>query len=164
MAHLPDEAQLELIGGWDSREEERLRALARELGVERRVHFAGHRDRPEIAARLRRSATPSSFPVRWEEPWGLVPLEAMGRGPAGGGDRARRLGRVPARRRELLLFEAGDADALAAAIEASGGRPDAARRLRAGGLETAPKYTEAVLNEAVERALDERRRSSTVLR
>ena len=95
---LPDEARLELVGGWDTREEDRLRALARELGVEERVVFGGHRDRPEILrayARMRRRDLPGAL-------GGAVgPRAARGDGPrtAGGSHGARRLGRVPGRRR-----------------------------------------------------------------
>jgi glycosyltransferase involved in cell wall biosynthesis len=52
-----------------------------------------------------------------------------------------------------LLFEAGDAESLAAAVLRLGGDPALRSRLREGGLETAPRYTEAGLNAAVERAL-----------
>src|SRR5205807_1934001 len=79
LARLPDGAVLELIGGWDRAEEDRLRALARDAGVGDRVRFAGHLGRPDIIAAYGR-ADVVVFPVVWEEPWGLVPLEAMARG------------------------------------------------------------------------------------
>jgi glycosyltransferase involved in cell wall biosynthesis len=152
MALLPAESELELIGGWDAREEERLRALARDLGVEAKVRFGGHRGRAEIAeAYARTDAT--VFPVRWEEPWGLVPLESMAKGrpviATGRGGSADYLRDGE----NCLLFEAGDAHALAAAVKRLAGDPDLRARLREGGFETAPKHTEAVLNEAVEREL-----------
>ena len=152
MAGLPEQARLELIGGWDAREEDRLRELAREIGVEDRVHFAGQLDRAEIAAAYAR-ADVTVFPVRWEEPWGLVPLEAMARGrpvvATGRGGSADYLRDGE----NCLLFEAGDAESLAAAVLRLGGDPALRSRLREGGLETAPRYTEAGLNAAVERAL-----------
>lgn len=152
LARLPDAAELELVGGWDSREEDRLRALARECGVGQRVRFSGHRGRSEIAAAYA-AADAVLFPVRWEEPWGLVPLEAMAKGrpviATGRGGSAEYLRDGE----NCLLFEAGDPDALATAVRRLGADPELRQRLRAGGLETAPRYTEAVLNEAVEAAL-----------
>ena len=152
LARLPGTAELELIGGWDSREEDRLRALARDRGVESRVRFSGHRGRSEIAAAYAR-ADAVVFPVRWEEPWGLVPLEAMAKGrpvvATGRGGSAEYLRDGE----NCLLFEAGDPDALATAVRRLGADPELRRRLREGGLETAPRHTEAVLNDAVESAL-----------
>ena len=152
MARLPEHATLELIGGWDAREEERLRALARDAGVAPRVHFAGQLDRREIADAYAR-ADATVFPVRWEEPWGLVPLESMAKGrpvlATGRGGSAEYLRNGE----NCVLFEAGDAEALAAAVRRLAEDPALRTRLRAGGLETAPRHTEAVLNEAVEDAL-----------
>ena len=87
------------------------------------------------------------------EPWGLVPLEAMARGrpvlATGRGGSAEYL------RGEYncLLFGADDAEALAAAIRRLGSDEALRNRLRRHGLETAPRYTEAVFNEAVEEEL-----------
>jgi glycosyltransferase involved in cell wall biosynthesis len=152
MAGLPEQARLELIGGWDAREEDRLRDLAREIGVERQVHFAGQLDRAEIAAAYAR-ADATVFPVRWEEPWGLVPLESMAKGrpvvATGRGGSAEYLRDGE----NCLLFEAGDAEALTAAVRRLAEDPALRTRLREGGLETAPSHTEGVLNEAVEQAL-----------
>ncbi|MFL5883512.1 MAG: glycosyltransferase [Thermoleophilaceae bacterium] len=149
---VPDEATLELIGGWDSSEEDRLRKLAGDLRVADRVTFGGHRDLPEIADAYARSDV-AIFPVVWEEPWGLVPLEAMGKGRPvvatgrGGSSEYLRDGE------NCLLFEAGDARALADALLRLASNPDLRERLREGGLETAARYTEPLYNEAVERSL-----------
>jgi glycogen(starch) synthase len=152
LPHLPAEARLELIGGWDSQEEDRLRGIARDLGVAERVTFSGHRDRLEIADAYAR-ADAAIFPVRWEEPWGLVPLEAMGKGrpvvATGRGGSAEYLRDGE----NCLLFEAGDPEALAAALHRLAGDAGLRERLREGGLETAPRFTEPLYNEAVERAL-----------
>jgi glycogen(starch) synthase len=152
MGHLPALARLELIGGWDTVEEARLRRLASDAGVAERVHFAGQCGRAEIVEAYGR-ADAVVFPVRWEEPWGLVPLEAMGRGRPvvatgrGGSEEYLR------DEDNCLLFDVDDAESLAAALSRLG-RDDALRaRLRRGGLETAPKYTEAIFNEAVEEEL-----------
>jgi glycosyltransferase involved in cell wall biosynthesis len=152
LALLPATATLELIGGWDTSEEARLRALAAERGIEARVHFAGQCDRTEIAEAYER-ADVVVFPVVWEEPWGLVPLEAMAKGrpvvATGRGGSAEYLRDGDNSR----LFPAGDATALAAAVQRLADDTQLRARLRAGGLETAPRHTEAVLDEAVERAL-----------
>src|SRR5438552_15712263 len=52
-----------------------------------------------------------------------------------------------------LLFAPGDAEALAAAIRRLATDPARRVRLREAGLKTAPRHTEASLNEAVEQAL-----------
>ena len=154
LAQLPVEAELELIGGWDVHEEERLRELARGLGVEHRVRFGGHRGRAEIVAAYAR-ADAVVFPVRWEEPWGLVPLEAMARGRPVAATGRGGSGEYLRDGENCVLFEAGDPEALAGAVRRLAADPALRARLREGGLETAPKHTEAVLNEAVERALAE---------
>jgi glycogen synthase len=154
LPHVPDEARLELIGGWDTREEDRLCALAGELGVEERVVFGGQRDRPEIL-RAYAECDAVIFPVRWEEPWGLVPLEAMGRGRPVAATGRGGSGEYLVDGGNCVLFEAGDASALAEALKRLADDPELRRRLYDGGLETAAKYTEPLYNEAVERALRE---------
>ena len=152
LPQLPEDARLELIGGWDTREEDRLRALAQDLDVEGRVGFGGHRDRAEIL-RAYTDCDAVVFPVRWEEPWGLVPLEAMGKGrpvlATGRGGSAEYLRDGE----NCLLFESGDAESLAGALRRLASDADLRLRLHDGGLETAAKYTEPLYNEAVEKAL-----------
>jgi len=152
MMHLPAQAGLEVIGGWDTAEEARLRGLASDAGVAERVHFVGHCERAQIVEAYGR-ADALVFPVRWQEPWGLVPLEAMGRGcpvvATGRGGSAEYL------RDEYncLLFDADDAEALADRLSRLGSDEALRARLRRGGLETAPRYTEAIFNQAVEEEL-----------
>jgi glycosyltransferase involved in cell wall biosynthesis len=152
LALLPREAHLHLIGGWDKREEARLESLVRERGVDGQVTFGGQRSRAEIVEAYG-EADVVVFPVRWEEPWGLVPLEGMARGrpvvATGRGGSAEYLRDGE----NCLLFDADDPGALASAVERLANNPGLRARLRAGGLETAPLHTEAVLNEAVEREL-----------
>ncbi len=89
------------------------------------------------------------FPGRWEEPWGLVPLEAMACGcpvvaTGRGGSR------------EYLedgyncLLVPGQPEALARAVRRLSDDPALRERLRAGGLATAPRYTEDAFNRSVE--------------
>jgi glycosyltransferase involved in cell wall biosynthesis len=103
--------------------------------------------------KLYRSHDALLFPVRWDEPWGLVPLEAMASGMPviatgrGGSGEYLRDGE------NSLIVPAEDPAALAAAVERLAADPDLRRRLRAGGLETAPRHTEPIFNAAVERHL-----------
>lgn len=74
LVELP-EARLEVIGHGDEHELAELRDLAAALDVAERVHFD---EVPRAALPERyRDADVFLFPVRWEEPFGLVPLEAM---------------------------------------------------------------------------------------
>ncbi|HEX8067718.1 MAG TPA: glycosyltransferase family 4 protein [Thermoleophilaceae bacterium] len=152
LAHLPSGARLEIVGGWDAGEERRLRELAAGLGVEGRAVFAGQRGRDELIAAYG-AADAVMFPVRWREPWGLVPLEAMARGrpvvATGRGGSAEYLRDGE----NCLLFDADDPRGLAAALERLAGDPDLRARLRRGGLETAPRHTRAIFDAAVEDAV-----------
>jgi glycogen(starch) synthase len=152
LAELPPEATLTLVGGWDEQEEARLRERAESCGVAARVRFAGQRSRAEVRAAYA-DADAVVFPAVWEEPWGLVPLEAMARGRPvvatgrGGSGEYLRDGR------NALLFEAEDAAALAAAVRRLADERALRERLLAGGLETARRHTEEVFNAAVLREL-----------
>jgi glycosyltransferase involved in cell wall biosynthesis len=153
LAQLPAEATLTLVGGWDAGEEARLRGRAREHGVEDRVRFAGQRSRAEVRAAYA-DADVVLFPVIWEEPWGLVPLESMARGRPVVATGRGGSGEYLSDGENAVLFEAGDADALARALERLAGDADLRGRLRRGGLETAPNYTEDHLNAAVLREVE----------
>ena len=149
LAHLPHEARLRIVGGWDETEADRLRALALRVGVAERVAFDGQVERESLPAAY--AATDAVvFPVVWEEPWGLVPLEAMGIGrpvvATGRGGSAEYL----RDEQNCLLFEAGNAEALAGALRRLAGDPPLREKLRAGGRETAARHTEESFNEAVE--------------
>jgi glycosyltransferase involved in cell wall biosynthesis len=152
LTHLPEETQLTIVGSWDEREEGKLVEQARGLGVSDRVVFAGQRERSELPAYFD-AADAVLFPVRWEEPWGLVPLEAMARGRPvlatgrGGSGEYLRDGE------NCLLFQADDAAGLAAAIQRLAADEPLRQRLHDGGLRTAPRYTEPLYNEAVEKEL-----------
>lgn len=60
--------------------EDDLRVLARELGIEQRIRFAGYVDQEDLPAYLQASdvvVLPSVTTPRFREPWGLVLNEAM---------------------------------------------------------------------------------------
>lgn len=75
LTHLPEEATLDIVGRGDDRHAGELRALVDRLGLTGRVHFDVV-ERKQLAARYA-SADALLFPPRWQEPFGLVPLEAM---------------------------------------------------------------------------------------
>lgn len=152
LAHLPPEAQLEIVGGWDAREEQRLRELARRLGLSGRVRFTGHLDRSELPT-LYAHADAVVFPVVWEEPWGLVPLEAMARGRPVVATGRGGSGEYLRDRENCVLFEAGDARSLSTAVRRLASDAELRRALRARGLKTASCYTEEQFNHAVEEAM-----------
>jgi glycogen synthase len=153
MAHLPEPATLTLVGGWDESEERRLRELADAVGVAERVRFTGQRSRDEVRAAYDESDV-VVFPVRWEEPWGLVPLEAMARGRPVVATGRGGSGEYLTDGGNALLFETGNADALAACVSRLAGDRSLRRRLVEAGLEIAPRYTEDELNAAVLREVE----------
>jgi glycosyltransferase involved in cell wall biosynthesis len=152
LAELPAEATLTLAGDGARPMRERLRSLAGRLGVGDRVRELGMRPREELPD-VYGSADAIVFPVRWEEPWGLVPLEAMGLGRPviatgrGGSGEYLRDGQ------NCLIVPAGDARGVAGAARALAADPELRARLRAAGAETARRHTETGFNEAVRDAL-----------
>jgi glycosyltransferase involved in cell wall biosynthesis len=95
------------------------------------------------------------FPVRWQEPWGLVPLEAMAVGrpvvaSSAGGGAAEYLHDE----HNCLQFAPGDATALAAALRRLAADPELRDRLIAAGHETAARFTARAFNESLERELE----------
>jgi len=153
---LPDGARLRVVGEGDRPYLARLERLASELGVADRVTLEGSRPRPELVE-LYRSANAVVFPVQWSEPWGLVPLEAMALGRPvvatgrGGSGEYLRSGK------NSLLFEAGDARGLAAALRRLAEDSGLRGRLIAAGYQTAGEHTEDAFNR---RALEEMRSAS----
>jgi glycosyltransferase involved in cell wall biosynthesis len=151
LAELP-EMTLTFAGSWDPREERALAALVAELGLEDRVTMRGRLERPELRA-LYRDSDALLFPGRWNEPWGLVPLEAMASGcpvvaTARGGSAEYLVDGDNA-----LVVPAEDPGALAAAVRRLCADAALRDRLRAGGARTAPLHTEPRFNAEVERHL-----------
>lgn len=142
-------ASLALLGRGDPDHEADLMALANELGVADRVAFEGMVDRADLARRYA-EADAVLFPVDWDEPFGLVPIEAMacatpvvasGRGGVAeffedGGN--------------VVLFPPGDDVALAAAVRRLSEDPALRARVVAGGLQLADRLTTDRLADVLE--------------
>jgi glycosyltransferase involved in cell wall biosynthesis len=145
LALLPDGAVLTVQGDGDPDYVRRLR--------DRVALSAAPRERlPEVYA----AADAVVFPVQWNEPWGVVPLEAMTVGrpvvASGTGGSAEYL-----RHGEncLIYAPAESPDALAAALHELAGDAELRARLVAGGLDTAAPFTEQSYNQAIGAALAE---------
>jgi glycogen synthase len=133
LAHLPEEATLEIRGAVHAAERSAVEALAAEIA--HRLTF-GTATQAELADRYRAADT-VVFPSQWEEPFGLVPIEAMACGVpvvatgTGGSDEFLVDGWNCAR------FPAGDPEALAAAVRRLAADPGLRERVVDGGLRTA---------------------------
>ena len=136
---LPSEATLEIFGEGDSSYLERLHRLTSDLGVEHRVAF-GVIPRSELKDRYR-EADVVVFPTIWDEPFGLVPVEAMACDTpvvaTGTGGSAEFL----VDSENCLRIPPGDAAALAAAIRRLADDGSLRSRLVEGGRRTAAELT-----------------------
>jgi glycogen synthase len=159
LEHLPG-ATLTVVGSGDEAYLQRLREIVRDTGTGDRVEFRDAAPREELPA-VYAEAGVVVFPVLWEEPWGLVPLEAMAVGVPvvatgrGGSGEFLRDGE------NCLVYEpAEDPEALGTAVRRLAEEPKLRDRLRAEGLATAARhdqesFTQAVVEEherAVERS------------
>jgi glycosyltransferase involved in cell wall biosynthesis len=151
LPRLPEAATLSIWGTGDDRYVEEMRRLAAELGVGDRVRFEGWADADQLV-RIYADADAVLFPVRWEEPFGLVPLEAMGIGrpvvstARGGTAEFVRDGE------NALVFGVDDDEALSGAILRLGEDARLRERLREGGRQTAARFT---LSQFAERTVQE---------
>jgi glycosyltransferase involved in cell wall biosynthesis len=154
LKYLPGEARLVLQGEGDEGYAQELRDLTGRLGLGDRVTFSTA-PRSAIPA-VYTAADAVLFPVQWQEPWGLVPLEAMAMGrpviATGTGGSAEYLKDGM----NCLLFEPRDSpQALAAAIGRLAADPALRMRLRDEGRRTASGFTETAYNEEIRMALKE---------
>lgn len=151
MASLPPEVTVEVIGRGDHPSVEHFtRELAAANLGERVTRDAV--PRRELARRYR-AADACVFPSEWEEPFGIVPLEAMACGTpvvatgVGGSGAYLRHGE------NCLLFPPGDPDGLAAAVMRLAVDEDLREQLVEGGMRTAAAYTVEALTSRLESAL-----------
>ena len=100
------------------------------------------------------------FPVRWAEPWGLIPLEAMGIGRPvvatgrGGSGEYLRDGD------NCLVFTPGDETGLASAVRRLAEDRGLRAALRQSGYATAQRHTRARFHAEVERIVQEATREA----
>lgn len=152
MAELPPNYALEVVGPVEPDYGEELRRLCRREDVADRVHFRDGVPRAALSA-VYGDADALIFPVRWEEPWGLVPLEAMACGTpviatgTGGSAEYLRHGE------NCLLVPRDDHTAIADAVRRLAAEPDLRATLHDAGRATAAAYTEDRCNAEFERQL-----------
>jgi len=122
--------------------------LVTELELAERVSF-GELERDQLVSAYE-AADVLVFPSEWEEPFGLVPIEAMACGTpvlatgTGGSAEVLRDGE------NCLLFTAGDPTSLAAGVRSLAGDAATRRRIARGGLRTADDLTVDRLAEVFE--------------
>jgi glycosyltransferase involved in cell wall biosynthesis len=128
-----------------------MRQLAARLGVADRVRFAGFASGEQLRSAYA-EADAVVFPVRWNEPFGLVPLEAMGMGrpvittSRGGTAEFVRDGI------NALVFEADDPRGLADCVGRLAADEKLRARIREEGSRTAARYS---VMEFAERTVEE---------
>jgi glycosyltransferase involved in cell wall biosynthesis len=140
LARLPAEATLAIWGTGDTGYRAQCIELAAGLGVGDRVRFAGWAD-PQRRALAYGESDVVVFPVRWEEPFGLVPLEAMGAGrpvvsTARGGT-----AEFVRDADNALLFDPDDDAALAACVQRLAHDKALREALVSAGAQTAARFT-----------------------
>jgi glycogen synthase len=142
LAHLPAHARLDIHGKGDAAYARELSDLARREGVAHQVRVGPFRSGAALRAAYE-EADVVVFPVRWHEPWGLVPLEAMGLGrpvisTASGGT-----AEFVRDEDNALVIGADDPRALAAAVQRLADDGGLRRTLCEGGRATAARHTAA---------------------
>lgn len=149
---LPTDVRLTVVGGGDP-------AVAADL--RRRADARGLGDRVDLRPAVDRDALPALFadhdalvfPVRWSEPFGLVPLEAMAHGrpvvSTGVGGQAEYLQDGD----NALVVPVDDPAAIAAAVRRLAADDALRSRLRAGGLGTAAGLDERAFQDGVVAAI-----------
>jgi glycosyltransferase involved in cell wall biosynthesis len=152
LAHLPESATLVLEGHGEDAYLAELRALATRLGVLDRITFQ-YSPRPALPG-VYADSDVVVFPVQWDEPWGLVPIEAMAVGrpvvATGTGGSAEYLRHDE----NCVLYTPHSAPhALAAAVSRLADDAGLRTRLRAGGFDTAPLYTDRIYNDRIAEAI-----------
>lgn len=152
LALLPEQATLTVDGPGDPGHLAQLQERMAALDLAGRVTFS---QRPREGLReLFGDSDVVLFPVQWDEPWGLVPLEAMAVGTPVAATGAGGSGEYLRHEENSLIFDRGAGPpALADAVRRLAEDPDLRARLRRGGLATAKRFTAHAFDEAVLRCL-----------
>lgn len=148
LVHLDAGVTLEVQGTGDPVERDRLASVAGELGVAPRVTF-GAIDRTALVERYR-AADALVFPSEWEEPFGLVPLEAMACGTPVVATGVGGSGEFLLDPGNCVLFQAGDAADLAAAVQRLADDPSLRAQLVERGFATARYFDVEGLTDCFE--------------
>lgn len=149
LAQCPPEATLTVDGRGDDRHKEELEALAAGLGVGDRLRFLVSPDRAALLGQMD-VADAVVFPSRWEEPFGLVPVEAMARGVPVVATTVGGAAEFLVDGGNCLVFPADDPAALAAALGRLAGDASLRGRLVEGGRRTAEQLSVDQLAEVLE--------------
>jgi glycosyltransferase involved in cell wall biosynthesis len=136
LAALPD-TTLRIAGPSDGHLDALL-TIANELGVADRV-TSGAVPRAQLAA-VYREADALIFPSRWEEPFGLVPLEAMTQATPVVATRQGGSAEFLVDGENCLAIPVDDVDAVVAAVTRLAAEAALRRRLAVAGLKTAAAY------------------------
>jgi glycosyltransferase involved in cell wall biosynthesis len=147
LALLPAQATLRIVGDGDRPYRLGLERLASHLGVREQVSFEPQRPHEQLHE-VYREADVVVFPVEWPEPWGLIPLEAMALGRPVVATGRGGSGEYLEDRRNSLLFRAGHAAGLAAALRTLATDTGLRERLRRAGHDTAVRHGEDAFNGA----------------
>jgi glycogen(starch) synthase len=148
LAKLP-EARLRVLGVADPRHLAELRELAARLGVDNRWEIAAV-PRTQLAAEYR-NADAALFTPRWEEPFGLVPIEAMSQATPVVATRRGGSAEFLVDGENCLAVPPDDPDAVAAAVRRLAADEGLRDALVAGGLRTAEAWTVDRLADRLER-------------
>ena len=139
---------LEVQGTGDQDERARLARLAHTLGVGGCVEF-GSVDRATLVTRYR-AADAVVFPSEWEEPFGLVPLEAMACGAPVIATGVGGSGEYLHDGVNCVRFRPGDPASLVIAVQRLAGDPGLRQRLVARGFATAAAFDVDRLTDSFE--------------
>jgi glycosyltransferase involved in cell wall biosynthesis len=124
-----------LIAG-DGPQRKSLEALSRGLGIHRQVSFLGHLERTEMEKKFE-GVWAQVVPSRWEEPFGVVTVEAMMKGVAVIASNHGGCAECVVDGETGLLFPAGDDEALAGAILQLIGNKNLCEKMGVAGRELA---------------------------
>lgn len=140
VADLPD-ATLQIAGAGDDTHAAELARLCRDLGVADRVQMLGQTSRAEVRE-LMLAADTVIVPSEWNEPFGIVPLEAMACGAPVIATGTGGSGEFLEDDVTCLRYPAGDPTALRRAVQRLARDPVLRDRLRYEGLQTAARLAE----------------------
>ncbi len=148
LAYLPDEATLELLPSVDDPYRQELEAVARECGVSDRLRFTNV-TRAELRGRYAQ-ADVCVFPTEWDEPFGLVPVEAMACGVPVVATGSGGSGEFLIDDGNCLRIPQRDPQALATAVKRLADEPELRSRLVMSGFATARDLSVDRLAEVLE--------------